>query len=119
MRSLLHGAAATVAGALMALLGTVWFHQVLGVGGARLPVGIVLGALGVLAVSVAMRAWAGMGGVVGAVVGAFLATQLAAQMGPGGDVLIQGDILGYTWLILAPVMGVVAAFAPRQWFVAP
>jgi hypothetical protein len=76
---------------------------------------VLAGAL-VMAAAIAARAWAGYWGVVAAAVGAFVATQAAALAGPGGDVLIPAQSLGYLWLVLAPTLPVVVAFAPRRWF---
>ncbi|MDR2253482.1 MAG: hypothetical protein LBD97_06445, partial [Bifidobacteriaceae bacterium] len=43
------------------------------------------------------------------------AAQAVALRGPGGDILIQGDAVGFIWMAGAPVATLTAAFAPRAW----
>jgi hypothetical protein len=72
--------------------------------------------LGTLAWAVAARAWAGWLGLFAAALGAFIASQSAALPGPGGDLIIQGDWMGFVWAAATPLIVVAAAFAPRRWF---
>jgi hypothetical protein len=109
------GVVSGLVGALLAGLGTVWHHALVQVGSlGRWPVGLVLASLVVAGWSTCARAWRGYVGLLGAVAGVFLVTQALAQLGPGGDVVIQGDKWGYAWLILAPVAALVPAFIRRK-----
>ncbi|MDR1151716.1 MAG: hypothetical protein LBK72_04430 [Bifidobacteriaceae bacterium] len=83
------------------------------------PLGIVLACGAVLAGAATARAWAGYWGVVASAAGAFVVTQLMAMVGPGGDVLISAQPLGYAWLVVAPAATVGVAFAPAHWFTDP
>lgn len=114
-RAWVGGAVAFVAAAALAGLGTVWHHALVTVGSlGRLPVGLALGVLALAGLTVFVRAWRGFAGVMGAVAGAFLVTQVLAQVGPGGDVLIQGDAVGYAWMVAAPLAALVPALLRRR-----
>ncbi|MDR3106690.1 MAG: hypothetical protein LBU05_00600 [Bifidobacteriaceae bacterium] len=111
------GLACGVVAALVTSLGGVW-HRVVGGAGplTALPLGLVLGLVGVGGWAVAARALAGWAGLFGAAVGAFAAAQLTALPGPGGDLIIQGDLTGLVWALAAPFVAVAVAFLPRKWF---
>ncbi|MDR3202740.1 MAG: hypothetical protein LBT54_06380 [Bifidobacteriaceae bacterium] len=110
-------AACAVAGAVAAGFGTLHHIAVLALGPVDpIPVGLVLGSLLVLAVSLFARAWGRLGGLAAATAGIFGLTQAMALTGPGGDVLIASRPLGYAWLVLAVLLPVGVAFAPRRWF---
>jgi len=109
--------AATLVSALAAVVGTVWHRAGVSVGSIDyLPLGIILGLAGILAVMVWLRAALGGAGLAGAALGTFVATQLVAQHVPGGGLLVHADALGYTWAFGALAMVALAAFCPRRWF---
>jgi hypothetical protein len=85
-------------------------------GGFDLPLGLVLGWLALAGLAVAGRAVAGWVGLVGVAVGVFMGAQAVTWKGPGGDLLVQGDLTGAAWALGAPVITLVAAFLPARWF---
>ncbi|MDR2378778.1 MAG: hypothetical protein LBD70_05080 [Bifidobacteriaceae bacterium] len=106
-----------LAAVLATLLMGIWHRAVVTLGPLdAFPLGLVLGLLGVFGWAVAARALAGGAGAFAAAVGAFVASQAAALPGPGGDLLIQGDVTGFAWAIAAPVAAMAASFLPRSWF---
>jgi hypothetical protein len=80
------------------------------------PWGLVLAVGATLSAAVLARGLGG--GPALATYGAGLLTivQLANAVRPGGDVLVAGDALGYTWLALPVIMCAVVAFLPHRWF---
>jgi hypothetical protein len=112
--SLLRGTGWGAAGAVVAVVASIWHRA--RVGGAAFPLGLVLACLAVVGVAVAARALGGWAGVVGAAVGVFAAAQAVALRGPGGDILVQGDTWGFLWIAGAPVLALVAVLLPRRWF---
>ncbi|MDR3359390.1 MAG: hypothetical protein LBO20_01775 [Bifidobacteriaceae bacterium] len=100
-------------GAAVALAASIWHRARLG---GDFPVGMALACLAVAAVAVAGRAAAGWPGVIGVAVGVFVVSQAVALRGPGGDILVQGDVLGFAWIAGAPVLTLVAALLPARWF---
>ncbi|MDR1633611.1 MAG: hypothetical protein LBS27_01530 [Bifidobacteriaceae bacterium] len=110
---------AVVCGAVVAILG-VWHRSSVTLGPvAAFPLGLILAVIGVFGCALAARALAGWAGVFGAAVGAFAVSQVSALSGPGGDLLIQGDWLGFAWAAAAPLVVMAVAFLPRRWFSRP
>ncbi|MDR0626962.1 MAG: hypothetical protein LBG11_06845 [Bifidobacteriaceae bacterium] len=115
--SILKALASGLVSAVLALVAGIWHRTAIELGPVKtFPIGLVLALVVVLGCTVAARAWAGWLGLFAAAVGAFIASQAAALPGPGGDLLIQGDWIGFTWALAAPLMAVAAAFWPRRWF---
>lgn len=102
-------AVALVLGAVVALVGTVSHRQ-------WMPWILVLALIAVLAAATLVRAWVGTGGLVAYGLGWLAVVQVAASTGPGGDVLLPGQVSSYVWMGGGMLMIGVAAFAPRRWF---
>jgi len=108
------GAVCAVLGVIVGVVGTVAHRaQLLGL---DLPLGLVLALLAVLAAGVLSRAWGGLAGLLGYGIGWVAVVQLLAIEGPGGDVLVPGQAVGYVWIYGGLVVVAVAAFLPRTWF---
>lgn len=98
-----------------ALLGVVVGVVGTGVHRASPPFGLLLALAAVLSASVLVRAWAGRLGLVGLVAGLGATVSLLGRLGPGGDLLIAAQPVGYAWYA-AVVLVVVAAALPSRWF---
>jgi hypothetical protein len=99
------------------LVATLGHRSVVALGPvAAFPLGLILAFAAVAGVAVAARAWAGWAGLIGAAAAVLVATQTVALRGPGGDILVQGDVTGFVWIAGAPVLALAAALAPRAWF---
>lgn len=100
---------ALVLGGFIGLVGTAVHRQ-------WQPIMLIAALLVVLSGGIMMRAFSGMiaVGVYGAAW--FVVVQVLSLEGPGGDVLLPGQMLSYFWLIGGLVMLVVASFTPRSWF---
>jgi hypothetical protein len=97
------------------LLGVV--IGVVGTGVHRLspPWGLVI-ALGLVLVGgVVARAWSGGVGMLAVALGVATATAVLGARGPGGDVLVVADVLGYIWYA-GGLMVALALLLPRSWF---
>jgi len=117
LRLVIQALVASLASALATAAGTIWHRAQVTVGPIEpIPLGLILGLVTALAVMVFLRAAFGGAGIVGAGVGAFAVTQLAAQRDTGGGLLIQADVLGYTWVYGALLLVALVAFCPRRWF---
>lgn len=110
----LRGVACAVLGIVVGVVGTV-AHRASMLDGA-VPVGLVLALLVVLSAGVLARAWAGFPGLAGYGIGWVVVVQLLSLQGPGGDVLIPGQAVGYVWIYGGLVLVAVVAFCPRSWF---
>ena len=109
-RTLPRWAAALVIGAAVAAVGTS-AHRAYSPWGAAAALALVLAS------SVLVRAWAGLGALVAYGAAWVAVVQVLSLNGPGGDVLIPaGQRVGYVWIIGGMVMIAVGAFAPRRWF---
>ena len=86
-----------------------------GVHRALQPWGLVLALVGVAAMGVLARAWSGTLGAFAAARGVATAVALLAPQGPGGDVLVPAQPVGYVWYGGALATGL-AWLAPRRWF---
>jgi hypothetical protein len=78
------------------------------------PVGLILSALLVLAAIVFVRAWGSWGAVLAFAIPFVALTFVFARQGPGGDLLIAGDSLGYAWLIASTVAVLIACVLPAR-----
>ncbi len=96
-------------GALIGLIGSLMFRSVP-------PWGLVLACATLLAASVLARAWAQTAGVISLGVGWIVMVQILALEGPGGDVVIAAQPIGYVWVYGGIVFILAALFAPRAWF---
>ncbi len=105
---------ALVVGAIYGTLGTVGHRQVWQVGEVRLPWGLVLALVGVAALLVAFRTIGG-GRLVAAVagLGVILMVGLLTLPGPGGSVLVVGDLTGTVWSIGPALVTVFVVAWPR------
>ena len=100
LRTVAAGVVGTAAGLLVGVVGVLWHHSQLVVGGGRWPVGVVLVVL--LAGVTALALGAGTSGRTGLVlfVLAVAATNVVASAGgPGGDVLVVDDTVGQAYLL--------------------
>jgi hypothetical protein len=97
-----------VMGVVVAAVGT-------GIHRANPPWGIALALLTVFSAAVMARAWARRSGVVA--LGAALVLTILAMgvVGPGGDVIIAAQPVGYAWLASVVAVAVVGLL-PRRWF---
>lgn len=106
---------------LLRLLGALLLGLVIGLIGTFThrsvePWGLVLAFATLLAGSLFTRAWADNSGVMVLGVGWLIAAQALALTGPGGDVVVPAELVGYLWIYGGIVFVVLAAFAPRSWF---
>ncbi|MGI9823841.1 histidinol dehydrogenase [Agromyces sp. Marseille-Q5079] len=88
---------AFLVGVLYGTLGTVGHRHVLAIGDVVLPWGLVAALIGVAALLVAFRVFSGR--LVAAVVGlgVIVAVGVLTLTGPGGSVLVVGDLTGTIW----------------------
>jgi hypothetical protein len=113
-RLVARGVVCAVVGVIVGVVGTVAHRaQVLGL---DLPLGLVLAMLAVLAAGVLSRAWGGLGGLLGYGIGWVAVVQLLSLEGPGGDVLVPSEPVGYVWIYGGLVVVAAVAFLPRTWF---
>lgn len=99
---------AAVVGAVIGVVGTA-VHRAVPPWGLLLALGTVL-AGGVLA-----RAWAGWVGMLALALGVMTVVGLLGQGGPGGDVIIAAQPIGYVWYLGAAVVALAGAL-PARWF---
>ncbi|MET4157645.1 histidinol dehydrogenase [Agromyces sp. PvR057] len=107
-------ALALIVGAIYGTLGTVGHRQAWQVGDVTLPWGLVLALIGVAALLVAFRTIGG-GRLVAAVagLGVILMVGLLTLPGPGGSVLVVGDLTGTIWSIGPALVTVFVVAWPR------
>jgi hypothetical protein len=88
---------AFLVGALYGTLGTVGHRQVWTIGDVAIPWGLVAALLGVASLLVAFRIFSGR--LVAAVVGlgTIVTVGVLTLAGPGGSVLVVGDLTGTIW----------------------
>ncbi|GAA1834096.1 histidinol dehydrogenase [Agromyces salentinus] len=86
-------------GALYGTLGTVGHRQAWTIGDVTLPWGLVAALVGVAALLVAFRIFSGrlVASVVG--LGVIIMVGILTLAGPGGSVLVVGDLTGTVWSI--------------------
>lgn len=80
-----------------------------------LPWGLALALAAVVAVGIMARAWGGGSTVLAAGLGVVSAVTLLGGRGPGGDVLLPADAVGWVWYAGAALVAV-AYLVPRSWF---
>ena len=107
-RVLARCAGAVLVGALVGLVGT-------GIHRSAQPFGLGIALLIVLVAAVLARAWAGWLGMLSLGLGLVTVIGLLSLRGPGGDVLIAAQPIGYAWYASALVIGL-AGLAPAGWF---
>ncbi|MFD4994179.1 hypothetical protein ACFWH7_21040 [Cellulosimicrobium cellulans] len=112
------GVACALVGVIVGLVGTVAHRaHLLGV---DLPegvgLGIVLALLTVLVAGTLARAGGGMAGLLGYGIGWVVVVQLLSLEGPGGDVLVPSEPVGYVWIYGGLLVVAAVAFLPRSWF---
>ena len=100
----------------LALFGVV--AGVVGTGGHRafIPWGLVLALAAVAAASVLARAYARLPGLVAFGVGWVAVVEAMRRVGPGGDVLVRAQPVGYIWIFGGMAVVAAASFAPKRWF---
>lgn len=81
----------------------------------QVPWGLVLALVTVLCAGVLARAWAGWLGMLLLALGVVTTVGILASNGPGGDVLVPAQPVGYVWYAGALVVAL-AGLAPRSWF---
>lgn len=91
---------------------------VVGTGGHRafMPWGVVIALAAVLTASVLARAHAGFPGLVAFGAGWATTVEILRRVGPGGDVLVPAQPVGYVWIFGGMAVVAVSAFAPARWF---
>lgn len=104
--SRLFGSAAL--GAIVGVVGT-------GVHRLNVPWGLVLALLVVASAGVLVRAWAGVRGMLLLATLLLVTVVVMGQPGPGGDLLIVAQPVGYVWYASALVV-VAVGLLPRRWF---
>ena len=106
--------------ALARVLGSFFVGVVVGVVGTGIhrltqPWGLV-GALAIVVVGgVLGRAWSGWAGILAVGLGVAAATGVLGSGGPGGDVIVAAQPIGYAWFAGALVVALAGAL-PRRWF---
>lgn len=108
LRVLARWAACLLLGLAVGFVGT-------GVHRALQPWGLVLALVAVVAMGVLTRAWSGAVGAFVAAMGVATAVAVLATQGPGGDVLVPAEPVGYIWYAGA-LATVLAWLVPRRWF---
>jgi hypothetical protein len=86
-----------------------------GIHRARPPWGLVLALVIVISGGVLARAWAGWAGMLALALGLVTTVGVLGLRGPGGDVLIAAQPVGYVWYAGAAVVGL-AGLLPARWF---
>jgi hypothetical protein len=104
---------ALLLGAAVGVIGTV-AHRAEWAG---LPTGLLMALVLTLSTAVLCRAWSGTVTLLAAGVGWLVAVQVLAASGPGGDVLVPAQAVGYVWTYGGLVLVAAVAFLPRSWFV--
>ena len=107
-RALARYAGAALLGAAIGVAGTA-VHR------ASPPLGLVLALLTVLVGGLLARAWIGWAGMLALAMGVVTAVGVLGTGGPGGDVLIVADTVGYLWYGGALAVAL-AGLAPARWF---
>lgn len=107
-RALARYAGAGLLGAVIGVAGTA-VHR------GSPPLGLVLALVTVLVGGLLARAWIGWAGMLALAMGIVSTVGVLGAGGPGGDVLIVADALGYVWYAGALVVAV-AGLAPARWF---
>ena len=99
-----------------ALLGVVMATVGTGIHRVNPPWGITLALLIVFSAAVLARAWARRSGVIALGVAVVLGVLAMGRLGPGGDVIIAAQPVGYAWLLASVVAVAAVGLLPRRWF---
>ena len=108
MRRLVEIAVSAALGAVVAIVGAVAHRSIP-------PIAVILCCVLVLLATVFVRAWAGWTAVLSFAVPFVVLTYVFTLHGPGGDLLIAGDALGYSWLYGGAGAVVLACVMPPSW----
>lgn len=98
-----------VLGAIIGLIGSFMFRSVA-------PLGLILACATLLSAALLARSWAHTAGVISLGLGWIAMVQILALEGPGGDIVITAQPIGYIWGFGGVVFILVALLAPRAWF---
>lgn len=98
-----------VLGVMVGLVGTIAHRSVQ-------PWGLVAALVTLVAVCTVARATAGVGSHLAAGTGWLIAVQVLSSGGPGGDVLVPAELVGYVWVYGGLVAVLAPLLAPRSWF---
>ncbi len=105
---------AAVVGVALGGIGTVNHQLVLGVGGVRLPSGVIVALLLVLALMVGLRlVFVSRIVPLAAGIGILLAVAVLTVGGPGGSVLVPANPAGYSWSYGAAMIVAIVLVWPR------
>jgi len=102
--------ASALLGGLVAALGTVVHRQ-------WAPWMLVAALVATLSAGLWMRSWRGVPAVCGFVVGWGVVSQVLAAGGPGGNVLVAAQPVGYVWIYGGVVAALAPLVLPARWFV--
>ena len=80
-----------------------------------LPWGLALALASVIAVGILARAWGGGAVVLATGLGVASSVAVLGGPGPGRDVLVLADAVGWAWYVGAALVAV-AYLVPRSWF---
>lgn len=98
-----------------AVLGVVVAAAGTGIHRVNPPWGIALALLIVFSAAVMARAWVSWSGVLALGAAVVLTVLAMGRLGPGGDVIIAAQPVGYAWLASGVVVAAVGLL-PRRWF---
>ena len=105
---------AFVVGALYGAVATVGHRQELRIGDVSLPWGLVAALVGVASLLVGIRLVAGgRGAAAAAAVGIVGMVALLTLPGPGGSVLVVGDLVGTVWSVGPALIAVLVVAWPK------
>ena len=105
---------AFVVGALYGAVATVGHRQELRIGDVSLPWGLVAALVGVAALLVGIRLVAGgRGAAAAAAAGIVGMVALLTLPGPGGSVLVVGDLVGTVWSVGPALISVLVVAWPK------
>jgi len=103
-----------VIGVIYGSVATIGHRNELTIGGVVLPWGIVAALIGVLALLVGIRlAAGGRLPAIGAAVGIVGTVALLTLPGPGGSVLVTGDLRGTVWAVAPALLAVLVVAWPE------
>ena len=107
MRRALEIVVCAVLGAIVAAVGAVAYRS-------YPPIGVILSVFLVLMAAVFVRTWSSWLGVIAFAVPFVALTYAFTRTGPGGDLLITPDHLGYGWLYGGAGAVVIACLLPAR-----
>ena len=105
---------ALLVGIVYGAVATIGHRSVLSIGDLAIPWGIAAALIGVLALLLGFRLVAGGRlAATGAAVGIVGTVALLTLPGPGGSVLIAGDVIGTIWAVAPALIAVLVVAWPR------